>query len=638
MEKTKFIYRSISMSKSYVIDTTKSPAAKLTPVPVADVKFAADGFWAGYFQGNRKISIPKLFKLFEQKGILDNFRRLTGRKNCERRGPYFTDSDIFKWMEGAAFALAADDDPVIRKQLETAITEILPAQCEDGYLNTFFTDPAKRFSDRNAHEMYCAGHYFQAAVAICRCLGDDRVLKSAVRYADYLYNRFGPGKKETWACGHPEIEMSLVELYRTTGDKKYLDFSRHILDQINVEGGWAVAGGNRILKFTDRTKLFGHAVRNMYLTCAGSDIWAETGDQDLAKTVNRLWDNLVHRQIYITGGLGSRYCGEAIGLDYEMPNLLAYTETCAAIGFVMWNYRNLHITADAKFADWLERSLYNGVISGISLDYRHYFYMNPLASLGDHERFEWHDCTCCPSNIQRLLAALPGYFYSTNTDGVFVHLYDEGAAQVTLKNGKTLTLTQQTKYPYDGHIAITIGAAKSESFTLNLRIPNWAESYDIKVNGRTVEKSAKPSSYLAINRTWKNGDRVELTLPMPIKFIACHPHVTDNLGHVVIMRGPLVYCIEDVDNKNLKSIHTTGLKNDFAALASKAVTVPAAGFDKTTLAVKLPAAEIQTDETLYRPVTKVELSTRPAEIVAIPYYTWANRGKSQMAVWLPVIQ
>jgi DUF1680 family protein len=626
------------MSKSYVIDTSKSPAAKLVPLPVSQVQFAKQSFWAGYFKGNRDISIPKLFELFEEKGILDNFRRLTGKKNCERRGPYFTDSDIYKWMEGAAFAMASENDPTIRQQLETAITTILPAQCEDGYLNTYFTDPATRYTDFNAHEMYCAGHYFQAAVAIYRCLGDDRVLKSAVRYADYMYNRFGPGKKEKWVCGHPEIEMSLVELYRTTGNKNYLEFSRYILDQVNADGGWAVtATGTQSVKFADRTKLFGHAVRNLYMTCAGSDYWAETGDSDFAKAVNALWENLVDRRIYITGGVGSRYRNEAIGLDYELPNLLAYTETCAAIANVMWNYRNLHITAEAHFADWLERSLYNGVISGISLDYRHYFYMNPLASLGDHERQEWFDCTCCPSNIQRLLAALPGYFYATDDKGVWVHLYDSGTAEVTLKNGSKINLTQQTQYPYDGNIVITINAAKSETFALNLRIPGWAESYDIKINGQAIDKSANPGKYLSINRTWKDGDRVELTLPMPIQFIACHPNVTDNFHRVAIMRGPLVYCIEDVDNKGLKSVHMAGLKNDFASLASQAVTIPAAGFDMTTLAVKLPAAEIEAQNALYQPVTKLESKTRPTEIVAIPYYTWANRGRSQMTVWLPVL-
>jgi DUF1680 family protein len=405
-----------------------------------------------------------------------------------------------------------------------------------------------------------------------------------------------------------------------------------------VEGGWAVTpDGTRTIKFTDRTKLFGHAVRNMYLSCAGSDYWAETGDPDFGQTVNRLWDNLVHRQMYITGGIGSRYRGEAIGLDYELPNLLAYTETCAAIGLVMWNYRNLHITAETRFADCLERSLYNGVISGISLDYRHYFYMNPLSSLGDHERFEWHDCTCCPSNIQRLLAEIPGYFYSTDDNGIWVHLYDSSTASIALRNGETVKLSQETKYPYDGAIALTLKTSKAVKFALHLRIPGWAEGYEIKVNGQAIEKTAGPGNYLAVNRIWSDGDKVELVLDMPIRFFTCNPHVADNLGQVAMMRGPLVYCFEDIDNKAIQSVHLAGVKNDFIPLAKAGKLISATGFDRPITAIELPGLEIASDETLYRPVARHELSGKPTRLTAIPYYAWANRGKSQMTTWLAIL-
>ena len=631
-------YRRYRMPTSYVIDTSKSSNAKLVPLPVKAVKFAPGGFWNSYFEGNREISIPKLFELFEEKGVLDNFRRLTGKKQCERLGPVFTDSDIFKWMEGAAFALANEDDPVIHRQLETAITDILPAQCEDGYLNTYFTDPATRFTDFNAHEMYCAGHYFQAAVAIYRCLNDDRVLKSAVRYADYLYNRFGPGKKEKWVCGHPEIEMSLVELSRTTGDKKYLEFARHILDQLNADAGWVTcAERNYVVKFTDRKELFGHAVRNLYMSCAGSDIWAETGDKAFGEAVKTLWNNFVNCKIYITGGVGSRYIGEIIGLNYELPNLLSYTETCAAIAAVMWNYRNLQITGETAFADWMERSLYNGVISGISLDYQKYFYVNPLSSLGYHERRRWFDCTCCPSNIQRLLAALPGYLYSTDAEGVWVHLYDSNSAEVSLKNGSTFKLIQQTQYPYDGKVTIRVESAKSESFTMHLRIPGWASGYEVRINGKAGETSVKPGQYLSIKREWRSGDEVELMLPMAVKFIACHPMVENNYRQVAIMRGPLVYCLEDVDNSDLKSVHLAALKNDFTALSAKAGTIPAKGFQQAITAIELPGEEIQAGETLYSAVEKYETKVRPTKLTAIPYYAWANRGRSQMRTWIPIV-
>jgi len=578
------------MSKSRVIDTAHSSAAKLVPLSVSEVHFTPDGFWNNYLQGNRQISIPKLFELFEEKGILDNFRRLTGKKNCDRRGPLYTDSDVFKWMEAAAFALAGQDDPIIRAQLETAITDILPAQCDDGYLNTYFTDPAKRFTQIDAHEMYCAGHYFQAAVAIYRSLNDDRVLKSAVRYADYLYDRFGPGKKEKWACGHPEIELALVELYRTTGNSKYLEFSRHILNQLDTH---ANAQPAHTISFTRRTELIGHAVRNLYMACGASDLWAETGDSDVASTVMTLWNNLINRKIYITGGVGSRYHLEAIGLNFELPNLLAYTETCAAIANVMWNFRLLQITGDGRFADWLERSLYNGVLSGISLDFSKYFYMNPLASLGDHQRQEWFDCTCCPTNIQRLFAALPGYLYSTDQEGLWVHLYDSGTADVSLANGAGFTVIQQTKYPCDGHITITIRSAQPQTFALNLRIPGWADNYEVKINGTSHPKTSTVNGYLVIQRSWQNNDCIELTLPMPIKFIASHPAVTDNYRRTAIMRGPLVYCLEDVDNPDVNSIHLAAIKNDFNALAQKAKTTLAQKFNQPITAIQFPGQDIQ---------------------------------------------
>jgi uncharacterized protein len=623
-------------SLATVIDMSKSPTAKLTPLPINAVRLSPDSFWGKYQQAVCERSIPKLFELFEKKGILDNFRRLTGRKKCDRRGPYFTDSDIYKWMEAAAFALAAKDDATIRKQLETAITEIIPAQCEDGYLNTFFTNPKERFTNSDAHEMYCAGHYFQAAVAIYRCLNDDRVLKSAIRFADYLFDRFGPGKKEKWACGHPEIEMALVELYRATGDRKYLRFSRHILDQLNSGASYKTSWSQDLtVPFTQRKELFGHAVRNLYMACGGSDLWAETGDQSLGKAVVRLWENLVNRKIYLTGGVGSRYREEAIGLNYELPNLLAYTETCAAIANVMWNYRNLQITGEARFADWLERSLYNGVISGLSLDYTEYFYMNPLASLGDHHRQEWFDCTCCPSNIIRLLASITGYFYSTGRNGIWVHLYDSGTANLELPNGTAVTVVQETKYPFDGKIKLVLKMPHDAKFDLNLRIPNWAGDYSVKMNHKKFTAKTRSGNYVTIHRTWQNNNTVELDLSMPVQTVGCHPGVSDNVGKVALMRGPLVYCLENVDNPDLPSVH-------LAAVTKKATATvaPAKGFKlkQPIPAIKFSGGQFKAGKALYSPIETNAVKTKPAKLTAIPYFAWANRSKnSQMTVWIPII-
>ncbi len=610
---------------------SKSQNAKLTPLPISAVRLSKDSFWRKYQQAICKKSIPTLFNLFEDKGVIDNFRRLTGRKKCDRRGPRYTDSDIYKWMEGAAWSLAVHQNPVIRRQLETAITEILPAQCSDGYLNTFYTDHAARFTNPDGHEMYCAGHYFQAAVAIYRSLNDDRILKSAIKFADYLYDQFGPGKPRKWACGHPEIELALVELYRTTGDKKYLDFSRHILNQINPVGTWykPEITHDKEVPFEDRKEFFGHAVRNLYMASAGSDLWAETGDQKIGRAVNRLWENLINRKIYITGGVGSRQQGEIIGLNYELPNLLAYAETCAAIANIFWNHRNLQITAEARFSDWLERSLYNGTISGFSLDYTHYFYENPLASFGDRNRQEWFECTCCPSNIVRLLASITGYFYSSGSDGLWVHLYDSNVVQF-----RDTEIIQKTGYPFDGRITFTFKMKKDTSFALNLRIPGWAENFSVKINNRPMKVKMEPGRYLALNRIWQNNDTATLELKMPVQPIVSHPHAIDNFHRVALMRGPLVYCLESTDNPGLTSVHLAALKPN---LISKAKIVPGKGFYKQSIpAIILPGLLIRPENTLYRPIRKYDIKSKPVTLTAIPYYAWANRGKnSQMTVWIP---
>jgi len=463
-------------------------------------------------------------------------------------------------------------------------------------------------------------------------LNDDRVLKSAVRYADYLYDTFGPGKDRKWACDHPEIELALVELYRTTGDKKYLEFARHILDQLNANGGWVkpINPGEPEVKFIRRKELFGHAVRNLYMASGASDIWAETGDWNFGRTVERLWENLVQRKMYITGGLGSRQAGEIIGLNFELPNLLACAETCAAIAFVFWNHRNLQVTGEPRYADYLERSLYNGVISGISLDYTKYFYENPLASLGDRRRVEWYDCTCCPSNMVRLLGSITGYFYSTSPEGIWVHLYDAGTAQIVLPDGRRVRIVQETEYPNDGRVKMTVEPADEARFAVHLRIPNWAEKVTVKINGKSVKTRFQPNRYLSLDRVWKKGDTIELILPMTVRAVACDPRVLDNYQRAVLMRGPLVYCLESTDNPGLPSVFQGAIRSGFSA---QMTTVR--GFKPSIPAIRLKGLCLKTSDVLYHPLGK-HGKPKPAALTAIPYYAWANRGDSQMAVWIPV--
>jgi uncharacterized protein len=622
------------MAMPYVVDLSKSPSVKMVPLPVNAVKLPKKSFWGRYRHAMRTVGIPKLFRFFEEKGVLDNFRRVSGRKKCPRQGTLATDSDLYKWMEGAAFSLVGEDDPAVRDMLETAITEVLAAQGSDGYLNTYFTKPGERFTSTDGHEMYIAGHYFQAAVAIHRCLGDDRVLKSALRFADYLFDRFGPGMKKTWCCGHPEIEMALVELYRTTGDKKYLHFSRHLLDQLNIDASWKTPWSRDItVPFTIRTELFGHAVRNMYLAAAGSDLWAETGDKKIAAAVVRLWENMVERKIYLTGGLGSRFQCEAMGLDYELPNQISYAETCAAIGNVFWNYRNLQITGQGRFTDWMEQTLYNGVLAGVSLDCGSFFYVNPMISLGNHQRSQWLDVTCCPTNLARLLSSMPGYFYSSSGSDLWVHLYDSNTAQLG-----DLTLTQQTDYPSNGrvHFTFELKQEKKLKLTLNLRIPGWAETFSIRINGRAAKVKPSSDGYVQIHRVWQNKDTVELLLPMPARTVFAHPRVPDNFHRAALMRGPMVFCLEETDNDRLESVHLAALNSNSI---SKAKTALAKGFKQVPIpAITFPGVVIKPEKNLYYSAKKYDLKTRPTRLTAVPYHAWANRNKSpQMTVWLPFI-
>ncbi len=620
-----------------VIDTRRSRNSRLFPLGLKEVNLLKGGFWYRYEENNRSKSIPKLYELFESKGILDNFRRMYGKKRCERRGPWFTDSDIYKWMEAAGWCLAKYSDTTIKSQLEEAINTVLPAQAEDGYLNTYFTDPKTRFTNPDAHEFYCAGHYIQAGIALCRAIDDDRILKSAIRFIDYLYNLFGPGKPRTWASGHPEIELALVELYRETGEERYLRFADHILNQLNPDASWKTSWSeDRIVPFVERTELYGHAVRNLYMACGGSDIWAETGSNDYGKAILRLWENLTNRKIYITGGVGSRYRGEAIGFDFELPNMFSYAETCAAIANVFWNYRNLQITADARFADWLERGLYNGVLSGISLDYTKYFYVNPLASFGQFERKEWYSTTCCPTNMVRLLSSLAGYFVSKDrSDNIYIHLYDKYSINTTVKSVPVKILVE-TDYPYDGYVKIIVSAHKPIKFALNLRIPFWSKRYEISLNEKSYP--VESNGYYHIEKEWTSEDVIELDFDFTPQIIRSNIKVIDNFSRAAIVRGPLVYCIESPDNTHLDSVHLTAVKSDWDK--SEIKINRADGFEQYEQEVKsitIPGYKLSCPNRLYLRSDEFKIQKIPTTITLVPYYTWANRGKSEMAVWIPTL-
>ncbi|HWR53529.1 MAG TPA: beta-L-arabinofuranosidase domain-containing protein [Bryobacteraceae bacterium] len=618
-----------------ILSLGKSPHAKLKNVPVQAVRMG-DGFWAPRRKTNVWTSIPGMLELLEAHGIVDNFRRLSGRKQAARRGPLYTDSDLYKWMEAAAFVLQNGDEPKLRAAFERLTDEIVVVQEPSGYLNTYYQDERKsqRFKEMDrGHELYCLGHMLQAGLAYQRATGDTRLLDSGIKFVDYLTRDFGP-EKHPLLTGHPELEMALVELYRTTGDRKHLDLAGYLLrgdgERLKLRPSQLVYmfSGK---PFTSRTKVEGHSVRCMYACSGATDYFIETGDQAYWNTLSTLWEDMTRSKMYITGGVGSRSSGEAFGEAYELPNQLAYTETCAAIASMMWQWRMLAATGDAKFTDVLERALYNGVNSGMSLSGSLYCYRNPLEHTGNPEdkiRNPWYDTTCCPPNIQRILASLPGYMYSTAQDGVYVHLYHASDADL----GR-MRIAQVTDYPWDGRVMLEVKAAQPGEATLHVRIPGWTRSATVQVNGRPAQGTAKPGSYFAIRREWKAGDKVALNFDMTPQFIASNARLSDNAGRAAVERGPLVYCLEGVDQKGFDSIFDAAV-NLGAALVPERRPDLLGGVTVLQHAGSVLATP-GSKQSLYAPLAKK--ARRRADLTFIPYYAFHNREMTPMMVWVPYV-
>ena len=626
-----------------VVDTSASPHARLKPVPLPAVVLT-DGFWAPRLRTNREVTIPSQYRLLEETGRLANFTRAAGRREIPFKGRFFNDSDVYKWLEAAAWALVANpESPELASMVDAAIDLISAAQEPNGYLDTYFTfeRAAERWTNvRDMHELYCGGHLMQAAVAHHRATGSNRLLEVACRLADHIDTVFGPpeaGKRPT-APGHPEVEMALVELARAAGESRYRRLAQFFVDNRGrgLIGGHAYHVDHQPLREMDR--LAGHAVRALYLCAGAADLYAESGEEDLGRALDRLWSNMAARQVYVSGGLGARHDGEAFGDDYELPNVRAYTETCAAIAGVMWGWRMLALKGDARYADLMETMLCNAVLPGLSLDGLAYFYVNPLADYGPaySRRQPWFDCACCPPNIARLLGYLPSLFYSLSAEGVWLHLYAEGTARFQMAGGQTVTLSQHTRYPWDGEVVVEVEA--EGPFSLFVRIPAWCGAgAALEVNGEPFGGALVAGSYAEVRRAWRPGDRIRLSLPMPVRRVECHPYVADNAGQVALLRGPLLYCVEGADNPGLElrdlvlpaggelEAFQADLLGGVVALRGPAVLVPPVG---------------GWDDCLYRVVqpgghgpARASMPDR-VELTAIPYYAWANRQPGPMQVWL----
>ena len=631
-----------------VENLAKSPHAKLRDIPVRAVTITG-GFWGRRREINVTKSIPTMHDLLEANGRMNNFRRLVGKSTAAQIGPVFSDSDVYKWTEAVGFVLQSGDRPQLRASAEKLIDEVVAVQEPGGYLNTYYEDDRKSLrmlpqTQSTGHELYNIGHMLQGAIAYYRATGDRKLLDAGIRFVnDFLIPNYGPAPKKPIVSGHPEIEMGLIELYRITGDKRQLDLAGYILQ-----------GDSRIelperrtiymfsgTPFTARTKMQGHAVRAMYACCGATDYYLETGDAEYWKTLNLLWNDMTTTKMYVTGGVGSRSDGEAFGDAYELPNFRAYGESCAAIGNMMWNWRMLAATGDAKFTDVIERALYNGINSGMSLDGTLYCYRNPLAfdpSTGDKIRNTWYDVTCCPPNLERTFGSLPGYFYSTSADGIYVHLYDNSELNWGLENGVGLKLAQKTNYPWDGNVEITVTPTEPSEFTFYVRIPGWADHAQVAVNAKDLTGAA-PGAYLPIRRHWSPGDVIRLKVEVVPQVIEANPRVADDTGRVAIQRGPLIYCLEEIDQPGGISLSDvavnpgrqpaeqfqTEFRND---LLGGMVVLHHSG------AVYERGAS---EKALYSHYGR-EARTQKVPLTFIPYYAWANRQATSMQVWNLLLQ
>jgi len=599
------------MGKS-IVDIVERKNVKCIPCNIEDVK--TEGFWKYVIERNRKVSIPLLYKLFVKNKTIGNFEITAGIKKGEKTNRLATDSDLYKWIEAVSWDLQNQWNEKNLKLLDKLINLIGKAQKKSGYLNTAPSIKKEFENLKYSHELYCGGHLIQAGISHYRSTGKENLLNIAIKWADYIYKKFGYGKIEK-TDGHPEIEMALIELYRTTKNKKYLDLAKFFLEIKNPEY-WGLPDIS-ILKFKE---LIGHAVRMMYLSCGATDYYIETGDKRYLKVLENLWSDLKNRKIYITGGIGSRYDGEAIGFPYELPNLRAYCESCASIALMMWAYRMFLIKGESQYFDIFETTLYNSFLSSVSFDGKKYFYVNPLASIGAYERKEWYDCTCCPPNIQRFISSLAGYFYSISDDGIYVNLYDRSEAKLKLVSGKNVKIRNETEYPWQGKVFISIES--EEGFNLYLRIPVWSEKTGVK-KGNEIYKAEK-GEYFKV-RIERGKTVIELNFDIKGEFYRGNPNIESSRNCLAIKRGPIVYCLESIDNPDINLFNSLlleqKLKENYEGTFNGIITLSG---EILTSSNELP---------LYEKSKNFKIDYEKKKFKAIPYFLWANRGKSKMNIW-----
>jgi len=622
------------------VSTMRSLHARWRTLPVGKVKLT-DGFWAEKQAINRRVSLRHGYRMLGQSGNLNNLRLAVGAGEGAYRGPVFMDSDVYKWLEAASLDLANDADPELEVLVDEVIALVAAAQQPDGYINSYYQvhkQPEDRWTNLDHdHELYCAGHLFEAAVAHHRATGKRDLLDVACRFADCIDGIFGPGKRDG-APGHPEIELALVELYRETGEQRYLDLAVFFIDargkgRMRGYGRWGAAYHQDHVPVREASEVVGHAVRQLYLTAGVTDAYLETGEPALMDALLRLWHDATARKMHLTGGYGARHEGEAFGHAYELPSDECYCETCAAIAAMMWNWRMLLATGDPRYADTLERSLYNGFLSGVSLDGQRYFYVNPLQSRGGIARPEWYGCACCPPNVMRQIALVGNYMATTDETGIQVHQYASATIDAALGDERVV-LQMDTRYPWEGHVRVTVAETGDAEWTLAFRVPGWCTHAALWLNGEILAGGASDGNYVTLTRVWQPDDVVQLDLEMHPRLTAPNPRVDAIRGSLAIERGPLVYCLEEedqdagVDLLDVRLLPDAELETVWRDdLLGGVVTVTAESY----------VADVRDWEAaLYRPALVPETSARPVKLIAVPYYAWANRTPGAMRVWIPM--
>jgi uncharacterized protein len=644
-------------------DTRRSPHAKLRSVGLHDVKWTS-GFWADRVKLCRETMVPTMHRLLtdgeHRVKFLGNFLVAAGLEAGRHRGPRWNDGDFYKWFESAAAIYAQVPDPKLDALMDELIALFAKVQEADGYIHTDIQirqragETVTRYDNPMDFEMYNMGHFITAAIVHHRATGKTSFLSLALKAANFLDREFAaPTVKQARHGICPSHLMGLVELYRVTNEQKYLALAERLLNMRDLVEKGDDDNQDR-QKFRDQRVAHGHAVRATYLYAGAADIYLENGDESLLPTLRSVWDDLVHRKLYLTGGCGALFDGaspdgiaeqqlitrvhQAFGRDYQLPHSTAHNETCAAIGNLLWNWRMLQITGEVKYADLVETTLYNSVLAGISLDGTAFFYTNTLRQLNPmpvplrwpRERQKYMSCFCCPPNVLRTIAEVQNYAYVTDEEGVSVILYGSNELYTTLPSGTPIKLLQTTDYPWNGDILVRVETERPTRFAIRLRIPRWAKGAKMTVNGEPASVVAKPGSFASLEREWRAGDEIQLSLPMAVTLLEANAYVEEARNHVALTRGPLVYCLEDLDlpaATKLMDVHVDGRVAD-------ATPQPAALGDVVALCAKGLVYSTDDRDALYREY--LPSRAREVEIALIPYFAWGNRGCGEMSVWLPL--